>query len=90
MRSAAFILVAIGVLTKAILTFSYNKLVAHGLDPSGYFAYGKLYLVATFMYTVASLGLANAHTVFKILFLKVADFLYSIKSFSMLPFSRMS
>lgn len=64
MRSAAFILVAIGVLTKAILTFSYNKLVAHGLDPSGYFAYGKLYLVATFMYTVASLGLANAHTVY--------------------------
>lgn len=61
---ADFPLIATGTLLKVFLTFSLNKIIALGLGPGQFSEYGQYYVVLTFLYTAASLGLANAHTVY--------------------------
>lgn len=53
-----------GVFLRTLAAFAFAKFTASLLGPIAYATYGQFYMVATYLVTASSLGLANAFTVY--------------------------
>jgi O-antigen/teichoic acid export membrane protein len=63
MRIRALAVVATGVFIRSLAAFLFAKLTAALLGPVQYAKYGHFYLVASYLTTASTLGLANAFTI---------------------------
>ncbi|HLY43020.1 MAG TPA: hypothetical protein VKR52_17530 [Terracidiphilus sp.] len=63
-RSRDLSVVTFGVFLRTVAAFAFAKLTAAFLGPVAYATYGHFYMVATYLVTASSLGLANAFTVY--------------------------
>ena len=63
-RSRDLTVVTLGVFLRAAASFAFAKLAAAFLGPVEYARYGHFYMVASYLVTASSLGLANAFTVY--------------------------
>lgn len=63
-RSRDLSVVTSGVFLRTLAAFAFAKLAAALLGPVEYATYGLFYMVATYLVTASSLGLANAFTVY--------------------------